>query len=359
MMTPGAKKKLIAVAATVSVVAGGAFASATVLSSSAASGSIATDSSAMPTTTASVVSSPLTFVTRAPASIQFAGSRELRSELAGVLTGIPAPGTVVEPGQELFRVADQPVVLWRGDLPMWRDIEPGVTDGADVEQLKRNLADLGFFHGRVDRTYTWDAQRAVRAWQKSVGLPQDAVIPRGRVSFLPDAVRVGEHQVEVGADIGPGTVVYNASSSSPIVSATVPAADRDAAAIGADVTISLPGGGSTAGTVSEVGDPRSETDASGRSQVVVPVVITPSEVDAVLPQVSLPVQVTFTRRTDEPVLQVPISALLAVEPGTYAVDVVDGESVRRVPVQLGRFASGMVEIVGGDLREGAEVVTAG
>lgn len=308
--------------------------------------------------TAPVVSAPLTFTTRSNGKVEFADPREVRSELAGVLNGIPDTGAIVEQGQQLFRVADRPVVLLLGDLPMWRDFEPGMTDGADVEQLKRNLADLGFFDGDIDGTYSWHAQQAVMAWQKSVGLAQDAVVPRGRIVFLPHAVRVGDRKVGLGADLAPGTVVYAASRDTVAVSTTVPVADREAVVVGSEVAVVLPGGESATGRVASVGEPRSEEDSSGKSHIVVPVVVTPVDQSAALPHASLPAQVTFSRSTEESVLQVPVSALLAVDAGAYAVEVAGDDGVRSVPVELGRFADGRVEIVGGDLHEGDEVVIA-
>ena len=60
----------------------------------------------------------------------------------------------------------------------------------------------------------------------------------------------------------------------------------------------------------------------------------------------------------ENVLVVPVTALLATLDGGYAVDVVrDGKTVR-MPVQLGLIADTRVQITGGDLKEGDEVVVA-
>ena len=56
---------------------------------------------------------------------------------------------------------------------------------------------------------------------------------------------------------------------------------------------------------------------------------------------------------------VPVTALIATLDGGYAVDVVrKGGKTMRVPVELGLIADTRVQITGGDLDEGDEVVVA-
>jgi multidrug efflux pump subunit AcrA (membrane-fusion protein) len=69
-----------------------------------------------------------------------------------------------------------------------------------------------------------------------------------------------------------------------------------------------------------------------------------------------PVTVSIATDTAKGVLAVPVTALVATAAGRYAVEVVDAGGARRlVPVKLGAFADGYVEVSGAGLREGVQV----
>src|SRR6516162_6879803 len=61
---------------------------------------------------------------------------------AGMITWLPATGARVSRGKPVYAVNGQPVLLFYGAGPAWRDLGPGVI-GPDVRQLNRNLAALG------------------------------------------------------------------------------------------------------------------------------------------------------------------------------------------------------------------------
>ncbi|WP_252811214.1 efflux RND transporter periplasmic adaptor subunit [Actinoallomurus spadix] len=66
--------------------------------------------------------------------------------------------------------------------------------------------------------------------------------------------------------------------------------------------------------------------------------------------------VTFTGERRKDVLAVPVGPLLARSDGRYAVEVADASGRRRtVPVQLGMFADGQVEVTGPGLAAGMRV----
>jgi multidrug efflux pump subunit AcrA (membrane-fusion protein) len=65
------------------------------------------------------------------------------------------------------------------------------------------------------------------------------------------------------------------------------------------------------------------------------------------------VNVTLVSGKHPDVLAVPVGALVALSDGKYAVQVVDGDTVSYVPVKLGVFAQGKVEVSG--VAEGAVV----
>jgi len=67
--------------------------------------------------------------------------------IASMITWLPAVGATVTRGEPAYAVGGQPVPLFYGTRPAWRDMAPGVTPGRDVRQLQRNLAALGYGSG--------------------------------------------------------------------------------------------------------------------------------------------------------------------------------------------------------------------
>ncbi|XUK61795.1 hypothetical protein ABMA10_07415 [Plantibacter sp. RU18] len=80
---------------------------------------------------------------RTAGKLGYGNSRPLRSTLTGTVTSVPAVGTVIGRGEELFRIDDQPVALLFGVLPAWRGFSTGMSNGRDVRQFEENLRDLG------------------------------------------------------------------------------------------------------------------------------------------------------------------------------------------------------------------------
>ncbi|MFC0110213.1 peptidoglycan-binding protein [Kibdelosporangium aridum] len=86
-----------------------------------------------------------------------------------VVTGrVPAEGTELNEGGVAVEVSGRPVLLLRGDLPMYRSLRPGHR-GADVRQLEAALARLGHSPGTVDDLYDNATAQAVSAWYKASG----------------------------------------------------------------------------------------------------------------------------------------------------------------------------------------------
>lgn len=309
-----------------------------------------------PPHTETVTSAPLASTIRTSGKIEFEDTRDLTSTVPGVLTTLPAPSTVVGRGSELYRVDDTPVILLHGGTPAWREFTAGMSNGPDVQQLEQNLAALGFFEGTVDEQFTDMTAWAIRAWQKALGLEQTGSVELGSVVFSPSDIRVGEPKAEVGAEVAPGTALYSASGSTPKIAAEVAAEERDRLPVGAVVTIGLPGGGQTTGTVEAIGAAHEKEDDTGGTRLVVPVTVAADDPKELSDLVPLTAQLTFTHETEEDVLQVPVAALISVGDDEFGVEVADGGTVRTVVVTTGRFSGGSVEITEGELEAGDEVV---
>lgn len=119
------------------------------------------------------------------------------------------------------------------------------------------------------------------------------------------------------------------------------------------VTVVLPDGTETAGTVRSVStDVKAEKNGNGEE---VPTIAVDIGLDGEVGGFdSGPVRVRLTSTARRGVLAVPVTALLALREGGYAVQTSEG---RLVAVKTGLFAGGLVEISGGGVSEGMQVVT--
>lgn len=394
-------------------------------------------------------------------TIGFAGEATALARLSGTITWLPAVGDVVRRGEALYEVAGQPVLLMYGEVPAYRSLREGISDGADVRQLEVNLAALGFEPGEVDATFTSATAAAVATWQESLGLEADGEVELGRVTFLPGPRRITGVEVTLGESIGsggggapidgagsggPGAVLaaYRPPGLDPGVEAPKPAPDeadlgpeaeapgeaheppapngrpnaqggveeprtstpsatgpegegrgessddrgggeeagslpvlktsstrrvvvaelepdqQAAARRGQSVVVVLPDGTETRGTVrrlatvegdGEEGAPGSEAEAGIEATIGL------NGKKRVPALEGATVSVVFTQRVRKDVLSVPVTALLAIGGGRYAVVVIRGSASKRVGVDPGLSADGFVEVSGKGLREGMSVET--
>lgn len=213
---------------------------------------------------------------------------------------------------------------------------------SDVEQIEANLAALG---------YTGTLSEMVRAWQAQAGLPVTGIIEPVHVFVVPEAVKVSEHVASVGETISDGsperlTVLdYTGTERSVTVPLTV--ADRQLAAEGGAVVVTLPNGTEVEGEVATVGTVVTD------GEIEVTIDIPDQRALGTFDIAAVDVEFVSDRRAD--VLSVPVTALLAQPGGGFAVEVVDGQASRMVPVETGLFADSRVEITGEGIAEGTLV----
>jgi peptidoglycan hydrolase-like protein with peptidoglycan-binding domain len=245
-----------------------------------------------------------------------------------------------------------PALLF-GSLPLWRTLRAGIADGADVQQLEQNLADLGFGNDLTIDT-TWDSHTtaSVKKWQDSRGLKKTGSVAPEDVVVTTGPVRVAERRARVGEQVG--AEVLTVTAAQQVVDLDVSVDKLALVKAGASVEVELPDDTRIAGTVSSIG--RVATVKQDGSSATIAV-----EVTLAAPVDSLdaaPVDVVVTTAKATGVLVVPIRALLALAEGGYAVEKVDGSSTRLVAVKTGAFGDGVVAVTGSGLAEGDTVVVA-
>jgi hypothetical protein len=307
-----------------------------------------------------VVRADLAEQTPVDGTLGYSGSYAVDGRGGGTLTWLPSVGQVIRPGQVLYKTdLDDPVVLLAGSLPDWRTLDEGVT-GADVTQLNHDLVNLGYAESADISALGWDyfswkTRAAVEDLQADAGIadPSGSLSP-GSVVFEPTAIRVTSLTGGVG---GPASgPVLAGTSDQHVVSVALSTSDESEVAAGDAVTVTLPDGNTTAGTISVVG-----TVASGSaSSATVPVTVRLTDPAAAGNLDQAPVTVNITAASVSDVLAVPVAALVAQAPGNgnYAVEVIGAGNVRRlVPVTVGMFddASGLVQVTG-NLTAGEHVV---
>jgi hypothetical protein len=294
----------------------------------------------------------------------YAGSYSVLGHGQGTVTWLPAVGQVIDQGQVLYQVDGAPVVLLYGSSPAWRALASGTT-GADVTQLNHDLVTLGYVKsGDVDSAwdrYNWATRAGVEKLQQHLGVEQSGQLSPGEVVFLPTAARVTTLQAGLGAPAtGP---VLQASSTAPTVSVALNADLQSQVKAGDQVSITLPDGSTTAGTVTSVGKvattPSNNPGSAGTSSPTVPVTIQPTDPNAISSLDQAPVLVSITTSTVQNVLAVPVYALLALADGGYAVEVENSDGTRHlVAISPGLFddATGLVQVTGSGLSADQHVV---
>jgi peptidoglycan hydrolase-like protein with peptidoglycan-binding domain len=287
--------------------------------------------------------------------VAYEDMRGLSSPLPGIITWLPATGVDLTAGDILLSISARPVPLLTGTMPAWRDMRAGMPDGPDVRQLESSLLALGY--GTQSTSYPdshWDAKttEAVVAFQKKVGAAPDGVLSLGEVVFTPTDVHVAKVDGHVGGANDPAVPVVTVQSTDRIVLLEIDPLKRDLVTQGAPVNVELPGGDPVHGKITSVSTTLTQ-NADGKSIYQVRVELDdPNQVKSLA---LAPVTVHYVATVAEHVLAVPVSSIIGVPGGGYAVTVVAaGGATTRVPVELGAWGDGYVQVTG-DLEAGDTV----
>jgi hypothetical protein len=310
------------------------------------------------TDTGSVESARVTLAA-AEKSLDAAASAAVFYENGATYTALPSAGDVIRRGQTLFAISGQPALLLYGGVPAWRTFRPGMSPGRDVAALSANLSALGYGKGLAGDSFTDSTAAAIRALQAAHGLEQTGELRLGSVVFKSGPVRVKTVTPTRGAAVQPGPVL-TVSSTRHQVTIALDAAQQSEVKVGDPVTITLPSNETTPGRVSSVGKVASSGGQDGTPTVEVDVKLTDEAAAGHLDQA--PVQAAIITGRVENALAVPVTALLALAGGGYAVEVVDPTGVHHlVAVDLGLFddADGLVQVRGSGLKAGQRVVVPG
>lgn len=358
-----------------------------VLSTRSSSGKPA---SAVPVTgTATVERRDLVQTDTESGTISHANPRTVYDRVGGTITWLPSIGQRIKPGQPLYDVDGQPVILMNGATPAYRQLTAGDSDGQDILQLNRNLVKMGLDPDRIVVDDVWQAATTagVEALQASLCEAETGSLALGQVVFLPgdrivSAVDAGlgstgggaagdlsssglSSPVSGGGAAASAAPVLQTTSTHLVVTVDLDASKQSEATVGESVTVEMPAGNNVGGVITAVSPIAASSPSSlsgsvsgpgssAGSQATIPVTIN------LIGRVSgagldqAPVSVNFALAVANNVLSVPVTALLATSGGGYAVQQARAPH-QLIPVTTGLFAAGQVEISGPGIYPGVQV----
>jgi peptidoglycan hydrolase-like protein with peptidoglycan-binding domain len=139
-------------------------------------------------------------------TLSYASQQTVYNRLSGTITWLPDIGQLIDPGQPLFRIDNDPVWLMAGSTPAYRELDSSDSAGPDIYELNANLASLGYDPDGIVIDDQWQSATTagIDALQKAYGQTETGSLPLGQVVFLPGPQLVGTVDGTVGSTGGGG-----------------------------------------------------------------------------------------------------------------------------------------------------------
>jgi hypothetical protein len=317
-----------------------------------------------PPQTVAITRTQLSTTVTLQGTLGYGTSTPFTGRKSGTVTWLPAVGTVVGQGQTLYGVDAQPVVLFLGDTPLYRAINSQATPGPDIAEVNANLRSLGYGFVPAGNAYTSGTENALKKWQQSKGFAATGTLAIGDLAVLPAPVRVASLDAQLGAQATADLLGLSSTTKHVTVAVDPRQVDTSVLTHGVKVSLSLPDNKQTTGTVAALSSAsgaaaQAASPPTGGSSGGPSMTIDVGDQSALSGMDSGSIGVTVTTGSVDNVLAVPVEALVAVQGGGYAVQVVTGagQTSILVGVQTGLFANGLVQISGQGITEGLKVVT--
>ena len=232
--------------------------------------------------------------------------------------------------------------------------------GTDILQLEKALLALQYDAGgklEADGVFTLESIAAIIEFQNAGALEVDGIIDLGEVVFLPGAARVTDQLTTEGNVIGAGSNVLDISFSPKVVRMDLPSDEQGLLVVGSEVVVELPDQSKVPASVISVSN-TAEAPINGPGLATFDVVIELTDSQLALGLDEAPVEVIVVSDSVVDVMAIPVSALVALLEGGYAVELDTGNGTRKyVGVETGFFGEdGMIEIVSSELEPGDRVV---
>lgn len=138
-------------------------------------------------------------------TLSYSGSQTVYDRLGGTITWLPQIGQLIQPGQPLYKVDNEPVLLMQGTTPAYRELDSSDAAGPDILELNADLVRLNYNPDGIVVDDVWQPATtdAIDQLQYDWGETETGTLTLGQVVFLPGAQLVASVSATVGAT-GPG-----------------------------------------------------------------------------------------------------------------------------------------------------------
>mgnify|MGYP001407500645 CR=1 FL=1 len=270
-------------------------------------------------------------------------------------------------------------ILMYGPFPAWREFRLGMTPGEDVRYLEENLTALGFNTNQkfqIDQVFDEKTEEAIRRMQESYGLIVNGTLEPGDIVFAPGKSMVehispedapGKHitSSEIVISITPmektdtsigRSGLTTSSLSLQRVETQLLVSDQDLIQTGSEVQIELPDETVVTGMITKIGKVAVVPTGNQAEDPFLEVSIAITDSKDIIKWTGAPVIVSVTKTFAKNVIAAPVSALLALLDGGYALEIKKQDTTILIPVETGIYSDGWVEIDGPGLTDGLEIV---
>ena len=270
-------------------------------------------------------------------------------------------------------------ILMYGPFPAWREFRLGMTRGEDVRYLEENLTALGFNTNQkfqIDQVFDEKTEEAIRQMQESYGLIVNGTLEPGDIVFAPGKSMIeyispedapGKHTTssEIVISITPmektdtsigRSGLTTSSLSLQRVETQLLVSDQDLIQTGSEVQIELPDETVVTGMITKIGKVAVVPTGNQAEDPFFEVSIAITDSKDIIKWTGAPVIVSVTKTFAENVIAAPVSALLAILDGGYALEIKEQDTTILIPVETGIYSDGWVEIAGPGLTDGLELV---
>ena len=139
------------------------------------------------------------------------------------------------------------------------------------------------------------------------------------------------------------------------VNTSIEVVNKDLVDLDLIVSIELPDENIISGTISDIGD-IAVIPQGNQGEPYLEIVVSLEDTESYPEWTGASVTVSVTKKLASNVLAAPVTSLLAILGGGYAIEVIENGSSKLVPVSVGLYADGWVEINGDGINVGTEVV---